>query len=79
MNPPNVEKWYLEDDLLGVFSRINFFATYPTFKRAREVEEAAHLLALAPFGLETSLSEHLVQVAEVYRGKPARNVSALAK
>ena len=43
----------------------------------REVEEAAHLLAPAPFGLETSLSENVMQVAEVYSGGPARNVVEL--
>ena len=29
--------------MLGVFSRINFFATHPTCKRAREEKEATHL------------------------------------
>ena len=51
--------------MLGVFLWIHSFDTHPTFMRAREVEVAAHLLAPAPFGLETSLSEHFMQVAEV--------------
>ena len=56
LHPQDVAKLHLEDDPLGVLSRLNFVHTMPTFKRAREVEAAASVVAPGTFGLETSLS-----------------------
>ena len=75
VHPPDVATLYLEIDPLGVVYRISFFYTHPTFRRAREVEEAAHILAPAPFGLETSLSHMFMRIAEVSCGRPARKLS----
>ena len=45
------------------------------FQEGARGGEAAHLLAPAPFGLETSLSHMSIRIAEVSCGRPARNVS----
>ena len=59
----------------GSTFRINFFDAHSTFKRAREVEEAAPLLASTPFFVWPSCFEddhiftgtlHVMHVAEVY-------------